>query len=338
MVDWLTKEEIQAKYKHISKHSLPFECSITKIIPQKGIPFSERWKFLKNLFFITDDNYYFQYSDICHNEIGLNQDGQPYDIFLDGTIRCAYSVAYSSSDSTVISFILKVLSEGKIYASKDKNGKTYFLFVDLCHTYIRKKEEKNDSIIQKEVEVCKEIHIKGKKVQDCYTPSIKHESLFEGPLRIEPYDKLLFYDKIDCSVGLDGRILRYPGKFLQIVAKNNGIYSFLDNKSLMPDNNIVFNDYRFLSNNKNLIWLKINSTWGLYNRSLSVFTIPPVCDDCPSTYFSPDYIIAKIKGKYGVVREDGTIILDFEYDDITSISSTHYKVKQKANEWEVRIK
>ena len=52
MDEWLTKEEIQAKYKHISKHTLPFECSIIKIIPQKGIPFSERWKFLKNLFYI----------------------------------------------------------------------------------------------------------------------------------------------------------------------------------------------------------------------------------------------------------------------------------------------
>ena len=62
MEEWLTIQDIEEKYKHISLHSFPFESIVVKIIPQKGCPFSERWKFLKGLFYITEDNYYFQYS------------------------------------------------------------------------------------------------------------------------------------------------------------------------------------------------------------------------------------------------------------------------------------
>lgn len=76
-MDWLTKEEIDAKYKHVSKHELPYETTIVKIIPQFGIPLSDRWNFLKGLFLITKEFYYFQYNDVCNKVIDTNQDGQP---------------------------------------------------------------------------------------------------------------------------------------------------------------------------------------------------------------------------------------------------------------------
>lgn len=40
MDEWLTKLEIEAKYRHVSQHQLPFETEIIEIIPPKGINFS----------------------------------------------------------------------------------------------------------------------------------------------------------------------------------------------------------------------------------------------------------------------------------------------------------
>lgn len=137
MVDWLTKEEIQAKYKHISKHSLPFECSIIKIIPQKGIPFSERWKFLKNLFFITENGFYFQYGDVVPYGVKVNQEGEPFDVYLDGVLRCAYTYAYTSSPDVTTGFIKQILSKGRIYVNRNRNNDLYFVFVGVGYTYLR---------------------------------------------------------------------------------------------------------------------------------------------------------------------------------------------------------
>ena len=43
-MDRLSKEEIDAKYRHVLQHQLPFETEIIEIIPPKEINFSDRWK------------------------------------------------------------------------------------------------------------------------------------------------------------------------------------------------------------------------------------------------------------------------------------------------------
>lgn len=136
MEEWLSKQEIEEKYHHISRHSFPFECVVVKVIPQKGHPFSERWDFLSNLFFITDDEFFFQYTDICKGDISTNQDGQPFDILLDGVLRYVYSFAYTSSSERITGYLLALLSEGKIFGGKDKNNKPYYLVCDYWYSYL----------------------------------------------------------------------------------------------------------------------------------------------------------------------------------------------------------
>lgn len=338
MDEWLSKQEIEAKFMHISKHSLPFEGPVKDIIPQKGTDlFKDTWKFLKGLFYVTKDGYYFQYNDVCHGNINLNQEGQPYDLFLDGALRCAYSYSLTTSAFGVIEFLMGIISKGNFYVGKDRYGDLYFLFSDFCYTYLREKDLVNKNVTEKEELKCEEIQITGKKFPNDFIQSTRIRRRFGGFQQIGPYKELKFYDRIRCSVGFDGKTLSSPGRYLQIVAMNKSSYAFLDNNTFMPERKIIFNGYHFCGNNENFIWLKINSAWGLYNRSLSLFTIPPVCDDYPYNWYD-DCLIIKIHGKYGVAQKDGIILLDFVYDNISSFSSTHYKVKQGDREWEIKIK
>lgn len=338
MDEWLTKEEINAKYRHVSQHQLPFETEIIEIIPQKGINFSDRWKFLKGLFFVVKEGYFFQYTDVCHGIIDFDQDGQPFDIFLDGAIRCAYSYAFTSSVESTIAFLMGILSEGKLFIGIDKYNKPYYYYVGFSYTYLREQHVGNENKKEEKEIKCEEIIISGKKYPDDYLQSSRIKRMFGKPIKIGPYSKLDFYDRIACSIGFDGKTLRFPGKYLQIVAYNNDFCSLLDNNTLKVENNVLFNNYRFLGNTKNLIWLKINSFWGLYNRTLLKFTIPPICSDFGYSPLGSDCVIVKIEGKYGLAREDGTILLDSGYDKIENISSLHYKVKQGIKEWEIKLK
>ena len=338
MDEWLSKEEIDAKYRHVSLHQLPFETEVIEIIPPKGINFSDRWKFLKGLFFVVKEGYYFQYTDVCHGIIDLDQEGQPFDIFLDGSIRCAYSYAFTSSVESTIAFLMGILSEGRIFIGKDKHDRIYFYFVDFGYTYIREQQVSNEKRIEENVIKCEEITISGEKFSEDYLQSSRTKNMFGKPVKIGPYSNLDFYDRIVCSIGFDGRTLRSPGKYLQIVAYNNDFCSLLNNNTLKAEINVVFNSYRFLGNTQNLIWLKIDTFWGLYNRNLSKFTIPPICSDYCYSPSGSDCIIVKINGKYGVAKEDGTILLESLYDNIENISSLHYKVKQGKKEWEIKLK
>ncbi len=137
MDDWLTKEEIQKKYKHVSEHTMPFECNIVDVIPQEGTDFSERWTFLKSLFYITDDGYYFQYCDVVPNSVNVKQEGDPFDVYLDGALRCAYPYAYTSSPGVTTSFIKLILSKGHVYVNINRHNDLYFVFVGVGYTYLR---------------------------------------------------------------------------------------------------------------------------------------------------------------------------------------------------------
>lgn len=143
MDDRLTKADIKKKYKHVSEHILPFECDIVDIIPQAETAFSERWTFLKSLFYITDDGYYFQYNDVVPSSVNVKQEGDPFDVYLDGVLRCAYSYAYTSSPGATTGFIKQILSEGRIYVNRNRNNDLYFVFVGIGYSYLRDTGEGN---------------------------------------------------------------------------------------------------------------------------------------------------------------------------------------------------
>lgn len=143
MDDRLSIQEVQAKYLHISKHTLPFETKIVNVIPQDGINFSDRWKFLKGLFYIVEDGYYFQYDDVCSGTIKIDQEGQPFDLFLDGALRCAYSYSFCSSISETTAFLISIITEGFLCISKNQYDNLIFTFVNYGYTYLPTKDGNN---------------------------------------------------------------------------------------------------------------------------------------------------------------------------------------------------
>lgn len=143
MDDWLTKEDIKKRFKHVSEHTLPFECDVIDVIPQEGTDFSERWTFLKSLFYITDDGYYFQYSDVVPHSVNVKQEGGPFDVYLNGVLRCAYPYAYTSSPGVTIGLIKLILSKGRVYVNRNRHGNLYFVFVGVGYTYLRDSEGGN---------------------------------------------------------------------------------------------------------------------------------------------------------------------------------------------------
>ncbi len=114
----ITEEELCKKYRHFTERNFPFEDTIVDVYALKHVPYSDRWSFLKSIFLITSKGYYIKYEDICGPYSHCDADVQPYDIFLEGTIKCAYSYAFNASIDDTLIFIKNILSTGKICVSR----------------------------------------------------------------------------------------------------------------------------------------------------------------------------------------------------------------------------
>lgn len=343
-MDWLTKEDIKRKYRHVSMHEMPFETKVLEVIPQEGTVYSNRWEFLKGLFFIVEDNYYFTYNDVCLNRIELQQEGQPYDIFLDGALRCTYPHAFSSSSSSTVNFVKSILSKGKIYINRNKKNRITFTFVNDGFSYLRnysgsKNSDKGDNSNNGNDKLKIEYitHSRYYKKEDL----IPQSNSTCTPLHLSTCKKLNFYDSVSEDDGFHGNVkVRVPDGFENPVAKKDGMFFLLNPDTFEPIPNIEFEGYNYpLKHDKYVIWLRINNKWGLYNRTLERFVIPPICDNYEYfRYISPLNIFKiKVFGKYGVANDDGKIILEASYDYIGFITMKRFKVKKNNDEWEVSI-
>ena len=343
MDDWLTKEEIQKKYKHVSEHAMPFECNIVDVIPQAGTDFSERWTFLKSLFYITDDGYYFQYSDVVPNSVNVKQEGDPFDVYLDGALRCAYPYAYTSSPGVTTGFINLILSKGKVYVNRNRNNKLHFNFVGAGWTYIRNSSS-NNNVKEKEKASIEYITVSttAKYFKDIYLLPLKlgNRNLCLTPHHIDPYNKLCFYDEIKYNRYNENNRLSL-GQSAQIFAKLQGKYRFINPNTFEPlPYRVYFTNYRSsLDKDKNILWIEVNDKWGLYDCNNNKYIIPPRLDDfgfCSETFVG-NIVMATYNGKYGVLDESGIVILHCIYDSIQIKTPTRYRVKQGDNEWEIVI-
>lgn len=126
-MELLSEEKVHLKYRHFSECNIPFEDTIKEILPSNRYPYSDRWNFLKSIYLITSKGYYLNYRDICNNNNLNYDDEQPYSIFLEGAVECAYSFAYTEEMEATLSFIRGILSKGKLTVTYYK-GKYGFLF------------------------------------------------------------------------------------------------------------------------------------------------------------------------------------------------------------------
>ena len=110
----VTEEEVRKKYKHFTERRMPFEDNIVEVLASKNINYSYRWDFLKSIYLITSKGYYLTYKDICGPNSHCQDEEQPYDVFLDGVIKCAYCYAFNVELEETLHYIHRLLSIGKI--------------------------------------------------------------------------------------------------------------------------------------------------------------------------------------------------------------------------------
>lgn len=117
IMDKYSEDIIRSKYRHFTERRIPFEDTIVDVLAPDNVPYSERWDFLKSIYLITSKGYYIRYDDICGPFSHCDVDEQPYDIFLEGAIKCAYCYAYNAEIEMTLNYIRKILSAGKICVS-----------------------------------------------------------------------------------------------------------------------------------------------------------------------------------------------------------------------------
>lgn len=143
-----TDDEIQLKYRHFTERKIPFEDEIVDIAFTDGINYSERDRWLKNLYFITKRGYYIKYRDFyAPNTYFDDEDDQPFVIYLEGVLKAAFVYAFTAELEDTIRFILKFLAEGKICVTRYIYGphldKYHFAFTQSYYSYIPAEERNN---------------------------------------------------------------------------------------------------------------------------------------------------------------------------------------------------
>ena len=301
MSDRKSRQEILTMYQHVSNHAMPFETTIVDIIPQDGTEFSNRWEFLKGLFFITDDNYFFQYDDVCKGSVNIEQDGQPYDIFLSGALRCAYSYAFCSTVSGTTALLMRILSEGILRIGKDRNNILNFTFVNHGYTYLRDNNStlnfKNTANNNKELSLKDLIELITKTHN--YKEFSKVGDFWCIKKHGEPYKLFDFHSNKYIDITFD-KIKYGDYEFDELSGSSTGYYSYL-----------IENQYKWgcLDNDGNLI---IDCK---YDK------IEYMGSDTEEGY------IVTSKNKKGLISYKGKIIIPCKYDEINYFTDTRY------NEW-----
>ncbi len=127
-----TRASIETQFKHISLRNYPFEDNIIKIIPTKGLFYSEDY-WLDHLFYITEKGYYFTNDDIFNS---IPDENQPYADFLRGILKIAKVVKFNEDFDEMPKFILSIMKHGRItgisYTQGYNTGKKKYLY---CHRY-----------------------------------------------------------------------------------------------------------------------------------------------------------------------------------------------------------
>lgn len=139
----MTTTELFANYKHFSERNVPFEDDIVDIVVDEKTPYSEREKWLDNLYFVLGKGYYIKCSDFFADNVYYDKDGyvtQPFTIFMEGLLKIAYVYAYNSPLADTRNAMLKLCSLGRLNAFKYEKGPHLgdykFLFSPHGYSYV----------------------------------------------------------------------------------------------------------------------------------------------------------------------------------------------------------
>lgn len=142
----------------------------------------------------------------------------------------------------------------------------------------------------------------------------------------EEYQKLNFYDNII--------LFRDNSTPFYIIGKCNELFFFIDDLNFTPIKDVYFTDYRFVGDSGamyyprlQIIWIKVDKKWGLYDKEQKIFCIPPICDkfNIQGQNFKQFEII--IDGKHGVADVNSNIVLDWVFDEVEIRGLNLFRVK-----------
>ena len=129
----------------------------------------------------------------------------------------------------------------------------------------------------------------------------------ECPTSLQPYTKLKFYHSIILCHSSNTPILanQYEG----------GPYALLDNKTFMPRTPFMFSNYSSFVPDRNYLWLRGETKWGLFDCEKLEFVVKPQFDEISGEWATSK--IVKCYDKYGVVSNGGKMLLPCDYNEIT---------------------
>jgi hypothetical protein len=142
----------------------------------------------------------------------------------------------------------------------------------------------------------------------------------------EEYPVLNFYDKI---------VLFSDSKDpFHLVAKSHDLFFFIDEQNFTPINAVCFTDYRYVGDyggqyypKLQIIWIKVDDKWGLYDKEQKKFCIPPICDEFVIQGQNFELFEIIVNGKHGVADIGSKIILDWAFDEVEIRGSNLFRVK-----------
>ena len=151
------------------------------------------------------------------------------------------------------------------------------------------------------------------------------------PTIYKEFPRLYFYDDV-MTPPAHPSIPNYDTA-CHFVGKNGDHLFLLDSQSFAPINDFYFTDYKCIGDNPrwldtgDILWLKVDGKWGLFDKEKRMFCIPPICDDYQNPEHDFTQFVIVIKGKYGVADLNGNIVLDWVFDEINIIASDLFRVK-----------
>ena len=126
------------------------------------------------------------------------------------------------------------------------------------------------------------------------------------PVSLQPYPKLKFYHSVKLFHSSTTPILANQCE--------GGSYALLDNKTFLPRTQYMFSDYSSFIPARNYLWLRGETKWGLFDCEKLEYVVKPQFDKINNS--SKNGTIVRSNSKYGIVSNNGKILLSCEYDEI----------------------
>ena len=145
------------------------------------------------------------------------------------------------------------------------------------------------------------------------------------PIRQAPYTKLHFYNSVQIRT-------TYHHTFIFANEYEGGLYALLDNQSFLPKTEYMFGEIPWYcslydKDEEETIWLKGETSWGLFDCRKLKYIVLPQFDDVKMRTEDSNYHFVLYKGKYGAYNCNGEKILECRYDELYNLSRRAIRTK-----------